>query len=280
MPQVSIRIKKNIPVSQAWPVAPVTPPLCSLAAISSSISASASRRSCVSALRSVPMCHSACVVERPLLKDAASAFVRCPELPKMHVVLVRADYGVSTASVYKAILPTDLHPQKARFAELLDAIRAGDTPFVERHLYNALEAPSFRVEPRTEARKKRLLEHGAEHVLMSGSGPTLFGFTPQSTLPGKISRRSEPSSRMSISRPPAAPISFVQASKLKTDRQVFGDNRSAPVRNASETHFRQAAFCLCQRFVISSDSWYNKRWKYYRRAMKSWERPRRRSCFP
>lgn len=93
----------------------------------------------------------------------------------MHVVLVRADYGVSTASVYKAILPTDLHPQKARFAELLDAIRAGDTPFVERHLYNALEAPSFRVEPRTEARKKRLLEHGAEHVLMSGSGPTLFG---------------------------------------------------------------------------------------------------------
>lgn len=175
MPQVSIRIKKNIPVS-AGMAGGSSDAAAVLVGCNQLFDLGLSEQALMRLGAEIGSDVPFCVRGGTAIAEGRGERIRSlPELPKMHVVLVRADYGVSTASVYKAILPTDLHPQKTRFAELLDAIRAGDTPFVERHLYNALEAPSFRVEPRTEARKKRLLEHGAEHVLMSGSGPTLFG---------------------------------------------------------------------------------------------------------
>ncbi|MDO4280831.1 MAG: 4-(cytidine 5'-diphospho)-2-C-methyl-D-erythritol kinase [Peptococcaceae bacterium] len=104
-----------------------------------------------------------------------------PELPKMHVVLARADYGVSTAAVYQAIRPEDIAPREDLFAQMCAAIEKGDTHFIEAHVYNMLEIPSFRIEPRTAERKRRIQAKSVDNVLMSGSGPTLFGIyaTPE-----------------------------------------------------------------------------------------------------
>ena len=175
MPPVSIRIKKNIPVSagMAGGSSDAAAVLVGANALFDlGLSEEALMRLGAEIGSDVPFCVRGGTA---IAEGRGERIRRLPALPKMHVVLVRADYGVSTASVYKAIQPTDLHPQKALYAQLLDAICEGDTPFIARHLHNALEAPSFRVEPRTQARKERLLAAGVEHVLMSGSGPTLFG---------------------------------------------------------------------------------------------------------
>lgn len=175
MPPVSIRIKKNIPVS-AGMAGGSSDAAAVLVGCNKLFDLGLEEAELMQLGAEIGSDVPFCVRGGTAIAEGRGERIRpLPDLPSMHAVLVRADYGVSTAAVYQALLPTDLHPQKALFAHLLEAIRKGDTAYVEAHLYNALEAPSFRLDPRTEARKQFLLEHGVEHVLMSGSGPTLFG---------------------------------------------------------------------------------------------------------
>lgn len=92
-----------------------------------------------------------------------------------HVMIVKAPFGVSTASVYKAIDPKRIAPQKALFEQYKSAIASQDAHYLCTHLYNALEAPSMRIEPRIAQMKKQLEQAGGQNIRMSGSGPTLFG---------------------------------------------------------------------------------------------------------
>lgn len=175
MPQVSIRIKKNIPVSagMAGGSSDAAAVLVGCNRLFNLALEEAELMTLAAEIGSdVPFCVRGGTA---VAEGRGERVYPLPDLPKMHAVLVRADYGVSTAAVYRAIEPRDLHPQKALFAHLLDAVRKGDTAYIAEHLYNGLETLSFRIEPRTEARKQQLLAHGVQHVLMSGSGPTLFG---------------------------------------------------------------------------------------------------------
>lgn len=175
MPQVAIRIKKNIPVS-AGMAGGSSDAAAVLVGCNRLFELGLSDYELMTLAAELGSDVPFCIKGGTAVAEGRGERIRpLAPLPKMHVVLVRADYGVSTASVYKEIQPTDLHPQKALFAQLCEAIHAGDTMFVEGHLYNALEAPSFRVDARTKTRKETLLAHGVRHVLMSGSGPTLFG---------------------------------------------------------------------------------------------------------
>lgn len=175
MPPVSIRIKKNIPVS-AGMAGGSSDAAAVLVGCNKLFNLGFSNESLMRLGATLGSDIPFCIHGGTAIAEGRGERIRpLPDLPKMHVVLVRADYGVSTAAVYKAITPNDLHPQKALFSELLEAIRDGNTAFIASHLYNSLEAPSFRVDERTKKRKEKLLSAGVKHVLMSGSGPTLFG---------------------------------------------------------------------------------------------------------
>lgn len=89
--------------------------------------------------------------------------------PAWSVVLVLPAFGVSTTAVYRELRASD---RAARIA-LPDLIRgAADDPMP--NLFNDLEAPAFRVEPRLGELHNELEQDFCRPVRMSGSGSTLF----------------------------------------------------------------------------------------------------------
>lgn len=98
-----------------------------------------------------------------------------PPLPKMHLVVFKAAFGVSTAKVYRAYRPgPDALGPEERLRLFLEAIHQGDSERVLNMLFNALEPTTFSMYPKIERLRNELVQLGAPHVLMSGSGPTLF----------------------------------------------------------------------------------------------------------
>lgn len=105
-----------------------------------------------------------------------------PGFPPCWVILVKPDVSVSTAAIYRAWNgETPLHPN---VDAMVAAIRRSDFPAVCRLLGNALEPVTMRTVPEIARIKRQLRLIGAEGVLMSGSGPTVFALTRnESRLP-------------------------------------------------------------------------------------------------
>lgn len=97
--------------------------------------------------------------------------------PRLGVVLVKPPFGVSTASVYGAF---KLRPGlgKVNTGAMVRALQEGDVAGIARNLSNDLEAVTIKMHPEIAAIKEKLLKAGAMGSLMSGSGPTVFGLTP------------------------------------------------------------------------------------------------------
>ncbi|MDF9407061.1 4-(cytidine 5'-diphospho)-2-C-methyl-D-erythritol kinase [Pelotomaculum isophthalicicum JI] len=99
-----------------------------------------------------------------------------PPCPRMGLVLVKPSFGVSTASVYRAYdsCPSGKRPGTVA---MIKAIGERDIDCIVQNLANVLEIATISMHPEIAGIKKRLLEAGALGVLMSGSGPTVFGVT-------------------------------------------------------------------------------------------------------
>ncbi|TYO96984.1 4-(cytidine 5'-diphospho)-2-C-methyl-D-erythritol kinase [Desulfallas thermosapovorans] len=97
-----------------------------------------------------------------------------PGLPPLGVVLAKPPFGVSTALVYNRYDDTKdpLHPD---VQGMLQAVRSGDVNGVVTRLGNSLEAVTLAMHPEIGEIKSVLAAAGALGVLMSGSGPTVFG---------------------------------------------------------------------------------------------------------
>lgn len=98
-----------------------------------------------------------------------------PAAPILWLVLVKPrELGVSTAWVYGQIdKTTDREP--ADLDGLEKALRQGDRKQLLALMANDLERVTLRAHPELQALKEAIAVQGAEKVLMSGSGPTLFG---------------------------------------------------------------------------------------------------------
>jgi len=99
-----------------------------------------------------------------------------PPCPRMGLVLVKPSFGVSTASVYHAY---DSSPAAKRpeTGEMVKAIKEKNIDGIVQNLANVLETATISMHPEIAGIKEKLLEAGALGVLMSGSGPTVFGVT-------------------------------------------------------------------------------------------------------
>jgi 4-diphosphocytidyl-2-C-methyl-D-erythritol kinase len=92
----------------------------------------------------------------------------------LHFVLVCPAVGVSTAEVYRNLIPPD---RPRPIGEILEALEAGDIPAIGRGLFNRLQPVAERLEPSLGAVRAALADLGPslDGHLMSGSGSAYFG---------------------------------------------------------------------------------------------------------
>ncbi|GAB6107452.1 4-(cytidine 5'-diphospho)-2-C-methyl-D-erythritol kinase [Fusibacter bizertensis] len=93
------------------------------------------------------------------------------------MVLVKPNFGVSTKEVYGELdLGTiETHPETTK---MLEALNEQNKRVILSGLCNVLETVTLNLYPKVSEIKEKLSSYGAEGVLMSGSGPTVFGFFP------------------------------------------------------------------------------------------------------
>ncbi len=97
-----------------------------------------------------------------------------PDLPPLGVVLVKPSFGVSTAEIYRRYDAMG-GAFRADCRGMLAALDRGDLGGVLACMGNALEPVTMSLFPEIGAIKNLLAAAGARGVLMSGSGPTVFG---------------------------------------------------------------------------------------------------------
>lgn len=109
-----------------------------------------------------------------LARGKGEQLIQLPPCPRLGLVLVKPRFGVSTASVYQAYAPL-LTVKRPDNQAMVAAIRNRDIIGIADNLANALETVTIRMHPEIEEIKTKLAAAGALGVLMSGSGPTVFG---------------------------------------------------------------------------------------------------------
>jgi 4-diphosphocytidyl-2-C-methyl-D-erythritol kinase len=92
-------------------------------------------------------------------------------LPEHAFVIVPQNFGLSTPAVYREADRLGLPRSASDLAHRLRAVRAGGMP----ELVNDLEPASLSLRPQIGRALEAVREAGAEHAMVSGSGPTVFG---------------------------------------------------------------------------------------------------------
>ena len=105
-----------------------------------------------------------------------------PSMPSCWILLVKPPKGVSTGFVYKNLDMNNLqHPD---VDGMIDSIRRGSYVGVASKLGNVLESVTLAHCPEIAAIKTQMQSLGADGVLMSGSGPTVYGIFPTKAAAG------------------------------------------------------------------------------------------------
>jgi 4-diphosphocytidyl-2-C-methyl-D-erythritol kinase len=121
---------------------------------------------------------------RPCLVAGAGEVIEPASPPADHgVVLIPQAQGVSTAEVYAEAdrlgTPRGENELEAIRRRLRDAIDEGGSPLSYReHLVNDLQPAAISLRPEIEEALGALVEAGAPHAMVTGSGPTAVGLYP------------------------------------------------------------------------------------------------------
>ncbi len=95
-------------------------------------------------------------------------------LENIWVLLSKPNIGVSTREIYKAYDQHEVqrHPNTPL---LIEATEKSDIACLTGEMYNVLEEVTRSLYPMVTEVKRRIHQSGAQAVMMSGSGPTVFG---------------------------------------------------------------------------------------------------------
>lgn len=109
-----------------------------------------------------------------LAKGRGEILTSLPGVSEMWLVLVKPALEVSTAEVYKNYdqVKVERHPDTEAAVK---AIYNRDTANLLNNLVNVLESVTLSMYPEVSRVKKVMKAEGISSVLMSGSGPTVFG---------------------------------------------------------------------------------------------------------
>lgn len=101
---------------------------------------------------------------------------RLEPMPPCWVVLAKPRLSVSTRTVFRALeMEGGDSPPRSRIVE--QAIEAGDYRLLMENMGNDLERVTFQRHPQLKQLKERMLRYGMDGATMSGSGPTIIGFS-------------------------------------------------------------------------------------------------------
>ncbi len=91
------------------------------------------------------------------------------------LIISKPSIGVSTKDVYNALKVDEIinHPKTL---EMKEAVEGGNVYGVIENLRNVLEDVTTEMYPVVNDVKSKMMEYGAMGEMMSGSGPTVFGF--------------------------------------------------------------------------------------------------------
>lgn len=105
-------------------------------------------------------------------KGRGEKITQLPAPPSCWVVLAKPLLGVSTADVYRRLsLEQISHPNTEA---MIESIRRNEFDGVCRNVGNVLEEVTLNLYPEVAQIKEQMYRFGADAVLMSGSGPTVF----------------------------------------------------------------------------------------------------------
>lgn len=108
-----------------------------------------------------------------LAKGRGEKVTRLPAPPACWVVLAKPAIGVSTSEVYRNLDVGNIrHPNTKA---MINALENNNYEGVCENMANALESVTLPMYPEVLHIKKQMERFGADSVLMSGSGPTVFG---------------------------------------------------------------------------------------------------------
>lgn len=108
-----------------------------------------------------------------LAKGRGEMITELPPPPTCWVILAKPFIGVSTAEVYRRL---DIHGMShPNIGQMVEAINSHDYQQVCQNLGNVLEEVTLNLHPEVAQIKEQMKRFGADAVLMSGSGPTVFG---------------------------------------------------------------------------------------------------------
>lgn len=108
-----------------------------------------------------------------LAKGRGEIIQPLPAPPKCWVILAKPSIGVSTSEVYgKLNLSRLVHPDTKK---MIEAIKTRNYEQMCENLGNVLESVTLNLYPEVKQIKSYMKRFGADAVLMSGSGPTVFG---------------------------------------------------------------------------------------------------------
>lgn len=107
-----------------------------------------------------------------------------PAPPTCWVVLAKPKVGVSTADVYGGLKLDEMeHPNTA---QMIQAIETDNYELLCQSVGNVLESVTFKLHPEVITIKEQMRRFGADAVLMSGSGPTVFGLVDNESRMSRI----------------------------------------------------------------------------------------------
>lgn len=109
-----------------------------------------------------------------LAEGIGEKLTRLPDAPSFHVLLVKPDRGASTKEIYGRLKLSDdtVHPD---IDGMIRAIEKEDRLGIAGRLGNVLEPVTGQLCPEISEIERQMKSFGCEGVMMSGSGPTVFG---------------------------------------------------------------------------------------------------------
>ncbi len=108
-----------------------------------------------------------------------------PSPPQCWVIVAKLPISVSTADIYKRLIVSEIKQRPNTF-NVLKAIETQDFTLLCQSMGNVLEDITMKQHPEVRNLKDCMIRLGAEGVLMSGTGPTVFGLVSKQSKVTRI----------------------------------------------------------------------------------------------
>lgn len=172
---VDMYIKKNIPVA-AGLAGGSTDAGSVLKALRDLFSVDASDEELMKLGKSIGADIPYCIIGGTALCEGIGEIITPIKSFKNHIlIVVKPPFGVSTKEVYQGLDLNKIH-KHPNTNNLIEAIQKDDIYYVSNNMKNLLENVTLKKHKILREIKKEMINNGALGAMMSGSGPTIFGF--------------------------------------------------------------------------------------------------------